>query len=187
MIGVEQTFTAFVDDRRLVSGRLRVVLRSAKTWLDGAEAGRLLIFDDQTGEQIDFDWRGSIIDVLSRAAAPARGKRVLRAEAGNVSLLPRHWAWLREQPNGASGALRALIEAEMESAPELHAGRRARDATNAVMTALAGDRQGFEEAARALYRGDFGSFSGQIAPWPPDIRAHLLRIASRWFELRGEM
>jgi hypothetical protein len=41
------------------------------------------------------------------------------------------------------------------------------------MAVLAGNRVGFEEAARALFAGDFGRFRALTAKWPKDIRGHL--------------
>jgi hypothetical protein len=37
------------------------------------------------------------------------------------------------------------------------------------MSAMAGDRPGFEEAARALFAGDRGRLAALISQWPPDI------------------
>lgn len=41
------------------------------------------------------------------------------------------------------------------------------------MSALAGDRPGFEEAARAMFAGDLARFDAPAAAWPDDIHAHL--------------
>jgi hypothetical protein len=44
------------------------------------------------------------------------------------------------------------------------------------MSAMAGDRPGFEEAARALFAGDRERLAALIAPWPADIAHELLRF-----------
>ena len=49
------------------------------------------------------------------------------------------------------------------------------------MTALAGDRPNFEEAYRALDRGDRARFEELIAGWPADVREYLLRLAEPAF------
>ena len=45
------------------------------------------------------------------------------------------------------------------------------------MSAMAGDRTGFEEAVRALYADDRGRFASLAAEWPKDIREHAARLA----------
>jgi hypothetical protein len=44
------------------------------------------------------------------------------------------------------------------------------------MTALAGNRPGFEEAGRALFAGDRARFSELIGDWPADVRQYLERL-----------
>ena len=46
-----------------------------------------------------------------------------------------------------------------------------------MMVALAGDRPGFEEAARSLFAADPEAFRKRIEPWPADVREHLVRLA----------
>jgi hypothetical protein len=45
------------------------------------------------------------------------------------------------------------------------------------MSAMAGNETGFEEATRALFRGDGASFRALIAGWPDDVRAHVDDLA----------
>jgi hypothetical protein len=45
------------------------------------------------------------------------------------------------------------------------------------MSALAGDRPGYEEALRALFAGDRARLEAQITTWPADIREYTLRLA----------
>ena len=95
-----------------------------------------------------------------------------------MTLLPRHWDWLNAQPGGASVALRKLVEA----ARVTHAGadrrRSAQQSADCVMSALAGNEPGYEEAARALYAGDRSRFEQAIAAWPADVREHLGKLAA---------
>src|SRR5690606_20937494 len=101
---------------------------AAKKWLDqGGEP--VLIVDDRTGRQIDLDLRGSNAEALARLAehpmlsvrqekvekrsGPGRPK--LGVISREISMLPRHWDWLNEQPGGASATLRKLVEERMKA------------------------------------------------------------------------
>lgn len=95
--------------------------------------------------------------------------------AREITLLPRHWEWLARQPSGASVALRKLVEEAMRSPG---AEKRARqEAAYRFMGVMAGDRPGFEEAARALFAGDAEGFAEHTAGWPADIAAYARRLA----------
>lgn len=185
----EENFTAFVDDRRLARGALADVLIAAKTWLETGGPGQLLVFSDTTGRHRDYDFRGSANEVIARAApigvrhGPGRPK--LGVVSREVSLLPAHWAWLETQPNGISAALRRLVDAEMRRSPTLQDARRARDACHRFISTMAGDRRGFEEAARALSRGDKTAFVARVRIWPADIARHARDLAAPWFQSKG--
>ena len=97
----------------------------------------------------------------------------LGVESRAITLLPRHWAWLELQPNGATAALRRLVDRATKRANPEDDSRRRTDAAYRVMSVLAGNRVGFEEAARALFAGDIGRFRALTAKWPKDLRAHL--------------
>ncbi|OZI62295.1 DUF2239 family protein [Bordetella genomosp. 11] len=104
-----------------------------------------------------------------------RGRPRLGVIAREVTLLPRHWEWLNTQPGGASVALRKLVEAGMRDRRARE--RTMREAAYRFMSAMAGDMEGFEEAARALFADDARAMSRQMASWPADIREHALRLA----------
>jgi uncharacterized protein len=183
------TYSAFSADRLVASGVLAQMLRQAKTFLDrGGEAG-VLIFEDETGRQVDFDFRGTPDEVVARATAapapaPARagvGRPRLGVVSREVSLLPQHWEWLQAQPNGSSAALRRLVDAARKRDPEKERARRAQEAASRFMTAMAGDRPGYEEAARALFAGERERFAELVRDWPRDVREHLARVASGAF------
>jgi hypothetical protein len=173
----KKAYAAFVEDALLKSGPLTEVLAAVKLALDGGETRSILIFDNGTGSQVDFDFRGSLDDVLERAtpkqAPRGRGRPKLGVEAREVTLLPRHWAWLQQQPNGASAALRRLVEETMRIKKPENEIRRMRNAAYAFMSAMAGDNVGFEEASRALFAGDVAGVENITKAWPTDIRAHL--------------
>ncbi|HJR54948.1 MAG TPA: DUF2239 family protein, partial [Rhizomicrobium sp.] len=99
-------FTAFSGARRLASGSLADIALAVRDH-PGA-----LIFEDETGRQIDVDSRGTEAEIRARYAPPAKGpgRPKLGVTAREVTLLPRHWDWLAGQPGGASVALRRLVE-----------------------------------------------------------------------------
>jgi hypothetical protein len=186
------TYSAFAKQRLIASGDREAMLRRAKAQLDrGVE--HVLIFEDQTGRQVDFDFRGTPDEVVARAT-PHRspvgpGRPKLGVVCREVSLLPRHWEWLEQQPNGISAALRRIVDEARKRAPDQERSRRARDAAAKIMWALAGDLPGFEEASRALYADDRPRFARLIRAWPKDVRAYLLRLTQelRTTAKRGEV
>jgi uncharacterized protein len=180
------TFTAFAGDRLLASGPPAEVAIAVKM-ASGSVAEPILIFDDSTGRPIDLDLRGSHRDIIARLPQPViadaalpeprgRGRPKLGVVAREVTLLPRHWEWLNARPGGASVALRKLVEDARRANGEKDRLRAARDAAYHVMSALAGDRPGFEEAARAMFANDAARFADLVRGWPADIRDHLRRL-----------
>ncbi|MEP7049063.1 MAG: DUF2239 family protein [Pseudomonadota bacterium] len=176
----ESSYVAFAGERLVASGTLRDTLTASKAFVDSSPDPRLLIFEDQTGRQVDFNLQGSLAEVLERALpAPQRagpGRPKLGVVSREVSLLPRHWAWLEEQPQGISAALRRLVDEAKKRDPDEQRARRAREAVSKLMTALAGNAEHYEEASRALFAKDNAQFSRLIRTWPKDVRQHLLRL-----------
>ncbi len=188
----EQTYTVFVADRLLCSGPLTHILLKTKAHIDAqmrdAANSRLLIFQDENGRQIDFDFHGTAEEVVARVAPPPRvgpGRPRLGVVAREISLLPRHWEWLEQQPNGASASLRRLVDEARKREPAEHRARQSMDATYRLMTALCGDRSGYEEAIRALYAGERARFMGLIESWPDDIISYLERLTQDAFATSG--
>ncbi len=177
----QQTYTAFAANKLLASGPLDTVLPEVKRLSSRRDSPPVLVFDDQTGNQVDFDLRGTMEQVLARAL-PAHGQTGpgrprLGVVSREVSLLPRHWEWLESQPNGASAALRRLVEEARNREPARQRARMATDATYRFMTVMAGNLPGYEEALRALYAGRRVRFEHLIREWPADIQAHVQRMA----------
>ncbi|WP_242360804.1 DUF2239 family protein [Anaeromyxobacter sp. SG17] len=174
----EDRYTAFAGDRRLASGARRDVLVAVKAHHD-AGGGSVLVFADATGRQIDFDLRGTPEQVVARAEPPPRvgpGRPRLGVVSREISLLPRHWEWLEQQPSGASAALRRLVDEARKREPDRERARRAREAAGRFMWAMAGDLAGFEEASRALYAGETRRLRALVRSWPKDVRTHLLAL-----------
>ena len=184
---------AFAGARCIAAGALVEVALKAKEAIDrGREP--ILLFDAVTSEPIDLDFRGTRADLLKRLArsagptsVPARpehdaprgpGRPKLGVVAREVTLLPRHWEWLSGQPGGASVALRKLVEQGRRDSDGRDRLRRAQEAAYRFMSVMAGDRPGFEEAARALFAGDRARFDRLVKPWPADIRNHARKLAA---------
>jgi hypothetical protein len=185
-----RTYTAFAGMKLIATGDLRSMILGTKKYLDGGGKDPVLIFEDQTGRQIDFDFRGTEGEVLARLAshphfagdAPADGPRSgpgrpkLGVVSREVSLLPRHWEWLAAQQGGASAALRRLVDEKRKLGGGENEARAAREAAGKFMWAMAGNLSGFEEASRALYAGDRARMEELIRDWPRDINEHILRL-----------
>jgi uncharacterized protein len=173
--------TAFDGVRRIASGALAEIAAKVKAAYD--RGSHVLVFDDETGEQIELDYRGTPEDVLARlspAEAPrGPGRPKLGVVAREVTLLPRHWDWLNDQPGGASVAIRKLVETAAKS--ESARLRKGREVTYKFMSAMAGDLPAFEEVSRALFAADGDRFRELTQGWPADIRDHVRRLAESTF------
>lgn len=182
--------TAFEGTRCIASGELRSVALKTKELVDRGEGAHVLIFDDSTSRPIEVDFRGTIDDVVERLApAPSEattgtedgqrrpGRPKLGVVAREVTLLPRHWDWLGDQPGGASVALRKLVEEARRASEGKDRVRHAQEAAYRFMNAVAGNLPGFEEAIRALFAGNEERFHALTDPWPPDVRSHAAKVA----------
>jgi hypothetical protein len=196
--------TAFEGHRRLLSGPLVEVALAIKSAVENGSSSPFLVFDDATGRVIDLDLRGTKADVINRLARHAkeftgthasrrakatepskeeasehrgRGRPKLGVVAREVTLLPRQWEWLSNQPGGASAFLRRLVDDARRSGAPQQKRRAAHEAAYRFMLAIAGDLPGYEEATRALFADDRPKLEQCIAGWPKDIRTHALGLA----------
>ena len=178
-----RTFTAFQGDARLAGGPLAEVATAVRAASDAAPEASFVTFDDATGRVVDLDLRGDAAEIAARYAeatpAPARGRPKLGVVPREVTLLPRHWDWLARQQGGASATLRRLVDEARREDAGRSAARAAQAAAYAFISAMAGDREGFEEASRALFAGDRARFAAESRTWPADIRAHAERMLDR--------
>ncbi len=199
--GNQTSCTAFEGFRCIATGELPQVAIKTKKVIDRGEKGRILIFDDMSGEQIEVDFRGTSMDVLARLATQTSesspdqpdeeaprgpGRPKLGVVAREVTLLPRHWHWLGSQPGGASVALRKLVDEARRANEGRDRIRRSQEATYRFMSAIAGNLPGFEEATRALFARDPQRFAQQIHGWPKDVRRHLARLVQESMPLAVE-
>lgn len=195
------TYMAFEGDRCIASGSFRDIAGVAKAVLDRRKDGSILVFDGSTGKAVDIDFRGTVDDVVARrpelsgggaegkealASAPrGPGRPKLGVVAREVTLLPRHWQWLAQQPGGASVALRKLVDAARRGGEHTDRIREAREATYRFMSAMSGDRPHFEDALRALFADQPVRFEQLIAEWPADVREHTAKFAEKAFAREG--
>lgn len=206
----ENRFIAFEGETLIADGnQLEVALRLKKQGAEPAlRRGEVLIFAGADGRQIDLHLSGSESDIERRyggateSAAPivgiggkaaaagaekkTRGRPKLGVIGREVTLLPRHWAWLDTQRGGASATLRRLVDAERKASVDSDYRRASQDRANRFMSAMAGDLKGFEEATRALYAGNREGFESASASWAHDIRHIAVSMAADAFLVSDE-
>ena len=179
------TCTAFLGHHRMACGSYAEVDQALRA-LD-LSAGGLLVFDDASGALVDYPWPAGYAPAQAASvltdeadtgnAAQGVGRPRLGVVAREVTLLPRHWAWLAQQRGGASAALRRLVEEARRSQGEQDVSRLAKERVYRFMSAIGGGLPGFEEASRALFAQDAGAFAHRTAHWPADVRDHLAWLA----------
>lgn len=187
-------YMAFEGDRCIAAGDLGEVAHTAKMLLDERNDAAILVFNGATGAAVDLDFRGSVADLLARlpaSAVPAAedaptaprgpGRPKLGVVAREVTLLPRHWEWLARQRGGASVALRRLVDEARRSGEDGHRLRDHQEAAYRFMSTIAGNKPHYEEAIRALFKGEPAVFEELIAGWPADVREHSSKLAQRAF------
>ena len=190
----QSRYTAFAGAHRLARGSYADIAQAVASLAEPEQ--RVLVFDDATGAPVDAPPRPEHAALLARfkgpaspapaaaaaaptqAPRPAPGRPRLGVVAREVTLLPRHWAWLAAQPGGASAALRRLVEQARKSGDSADERRRASERCYKFMSAIAGHRPGFEEAARALFAGERERFEALVAAWPADVAAHAGELAA---------
>lgn len=188
---------AFEGQRFLAQGDVHEVVTKAWQAFDRNGDTALLIFDAATSQPVEIDLRGTLADVQARLASHAPqthetaaesptprgpGRPKLGVVAREITLLPRHWDWLSQQPGGASVAIRKLVEEARRAGSGKDRMRQAQESLHRFMTAMAGDAPNYEDALRALYAGDRPRFIASIAAWPADIRDHVGRLAAPAFD-----
>ncbi len=179
--------TAFKESKRLVAASIETVAPLVKQAMHDDPTTSILIFSDETGEQIDLDLRGSAEEIAARySSTPNRkvgpGRPKLGVVAREITLLPRHWEWLNAQPGGASVTLRKLVEAASKLNSKSQR-KSSQEASYRFIAVLAGNLDNFEEATRALYAGEQAKFRELISIWPMDIQIYALKLSQdAWVE-----
>ncbi len=191
---------AFHGYTRIATGDLHHVAVACRHYLDTMADATLLLLNAVSSEQIEVDFRGSPAEVAGRlqevSAAPAEviedeqptpsgpGRPRLGVVAREVTLLPRHWEWLKSQPGGASVALRKLVESARREGADKDRQRAAQNAAYRFISIVASSLPGFEEASRALFAADADGFQRETEAWPVDVREHAWGLLSQWLEQR---
>jgi uncharacterized protein len=186
------TYSVFEGTTRLFRGTFPEVVLKVKERLGRADHSSLLMFSDDTGKTMDFNFQGSVKDVLkrleiyvSRQASPppsGPGRPRLGVISREISLLPRHWEWLASQPGGASATLRKLIEEARRKSMAHVSVKQIQERAYRFMSVMAGNMTGYEEALRALYKADRRNFLLHMQDWPPDVRTHAIELAKPVFD-----
>ncbi|HOX91764.1 MAG TPA: DUF2239 family protein [Spirochaetales bacterium] len=176
----EKRYTVFCAVDRIAQGNLASVLAVLNA--RSAVKPAVLVFDDDSGKQVDFDTSGSLEAVLARYACAEQekkgpGRPKLGVKGMEVTLLPRHWEWLERQSQGISATLRRLVDMARAAETDQDRQRVRVDAAYRFINAIAGNLAGFEEACRALYRFDGQGFASIVSAWPRDIAAHAMELA----------
>lgn len=187
---IQVNYSAFAGGELVSQGPLTEVVSEVKRRMGKGAHTDALIFSDATGNTLDFNFQGSAKDVLKRlevfAQEPVRepsgpGRPRLGVVSREVSLLPRQWEWLAGQSGGASATLRRLVDEARKKSEKGGSPGQIQEKTYKFLSVAAGDRPGYEEAIRALYRKDKKGFMHNAEAWPPDVRAHALRLAGPLF------
>lgn len=185
---------AFEGSQCIGTGDFIDVAKKAKQSHDKRSDALLLIFDAETSRPVEIDFRGSMDDVERRIAqnTPAQtdtaptprgpGRPKLGVVAREITLLPRHWDWLAQQPGGASVVLRKLVDDARKASPDKDRVRQAQESAYRFMSAMAGNSPHYEDALRALYANDKARFEASTAEWPPDIRTHACHLVAAAFQ-----
>ena len=155
-------FTAFHKGALLARGGPEDIAASARALPPLARSSDLLVFDDETGRQVD-------IDLHTMPEQRHRGRPALGVKAREVTLLPRHWDWLNAQRGGASAALRRLVD---EARARGRTAAECRDSAFHFLNVIAGDLPQFENAVREIYAGNRVGYDHFAHDWPADIRDH---------------
>ncbi len=172
-----ERYSTFSGFRNIATGDLEEIIERTYDFLRNNEQQSILIFDNKTGKQIDFNFDGTLQEVMQNNLPPepkkGPGRPRLGVVNGEISLLPRHWEWLQQQPQNASASLRRLIESAVKNTKPEDEEKQSIDAAGKFMWAIAGNLIGFEEASRALYSRKWIIFDMLTASWPDDVRNHL--------------
>ncbi|WP_300614826.1 DUF2239 family protein [Dokdonella sp.] len=193
----QRTCTAFSGASLLARGDLAHVAEAACA--AAARGESVLVFDDANGHQIDLPY-GSDPAAIRTLRAPrredaaeketetdaamprGRGRPKLGVVPREVTLLPRHWDWLARQPGGASATLRRLVEQARRANAGADRRRLAQEAAYRVMSSIAGNFAGFDEASRALFAARRDAFLEHVHVWPADVREYVLQLAAAAFD-----
>jgi len=179
----ETLYSAFHGNTRIITDTLFKVALTIKE-IDNHQSN-ILIFNHQTGQQIDLDVSGSEQDLKQRYAEIEEVKKVGRPKLGVISreitLQQKHWNWLDQQNASASAVIRKLIDQELNNPASESNIMLAKQAVDRFMSAMIGNMPNYEEATRALYQGNKTVFLELIQDYPADLKAYLEQQSAHAF------
>ncbi|MGR0306679.1 DUF2239 family protein [Acinetobacter beijerinckii] len=177
------TYTAFSGHTFFTNGCIAEVALKIKK--NSETTQNILIFNDQTGQQIDLDIIGSDQEIQQRYSELEPAKKVGRPKLGVISreitLQKKHWDWLDQQNSSASAVIRKLIDKELNDPASESNIMLARQSTDRFMSAMLGNMPNYEEATRALYQGDKEVFLNMIQDYHNDIKEYLIQKTQNTF------
>jgi len=201
-------YTAFRRGQKLGTGAWRELWPILVQAKQATDADPILVFEDRSGEIVEWDSgtpqsrsrdglesagtqtqeaAGDEAGTGIQADVPRRpGRPRLGVVAREVTLLPRHWEWLANQPGGASVALRKLVDRARKSSAREDERRASREATYRFLAVAGGNEPGFEEVIRALFAGRKDRFESELSRWPVDLRTYACQLAGDAFDDSGE-
>ncbi|MFT7129662.1 MAG: hypothetical protein ACI89U_001779 [Gammaproteobacteria bacterium] len=194
---IETLYSAYEEYTLVSSGRLQHVAIDLKKRLETGGLLTTIVFDDTSSLVYDLDLSGSLDDVKNRyykedntandqtSKPKGRGRPKLGVVGHEVTLLPRHWEWLKSQPGGPSVALRKLVEQARHDNKDVDQLRFAQNTISRFMSTIAGNLPGFEEANRALFANDKRRFEFEIDLWPEDIKLHIKKSSTHAFPIKA--
>ncbi len=195
---IPQNCIAFAGHRCVDKGESLQVASSVKQFVDNNPETNVLIFNQISSQPVEIDLRGPLDDVLEKVkqrliqtepeiAEPSQPKKAGRPKLGvkarEVTLLPKHWQWLSEQPGSASVTLRKLVQKAMSKSQGKQNKAQTQESIYRFINAIAGNEIGFEEVTRVLYADDKLKLEQLIAVWPVDIKAHILFLYNNQIEV----
>ncbi|WP_444923169.1 DUF2239 family protein [Microbulbifer sp. DLAB2-AF] len=170
-------YIAIERQQLIARGTLESIVRQVKSRETPLEP---MVFSTDNCQRIEIDWQGDIETVLTRLkpsttpTSAKRGRPKLGVISKEVTLLPRHWEWLRQQPGGASVILRKLVEQAQKDISLEERITTSQHQLDRFMLQVVGDAPGFEDASRSLYRNSKVSFEKAIRAWPEEIKHFVL-------------
>lgn len=183
---MKDTYCAFDGQKFLQRGDKVTVLRHLKDCLEHhASADTLLVLNEQTAQPLEI--AGNITNIAEMLeaqnqegittqdeATSRRGRPHLGVKAREITLLPRHWEWLKAQPKSASATLRLLVEQAIKNEPQQARVKREIASLDKIMMLVAGDAPHYEEVSRALYAQDKAGLEQHMLEWHESTRAYVL-------------
>lgn len=189
-----QTFTLFRGNTLLINGKMVDIKVKTLDEMKLFPNDIYMCFDDSTGEYVDLVLqnfasgkssgvkRGRPMFLKPPTAKQKKaGRPSLGVVAREITLLPRHWEWLSKQSGNASSTIRGLIDEAIRTGVNPMEAQNAMARTDKFMSTALGDQTGYEEASRALYRGDKISFETITEAWPSDLRDYAMQLSKPAF------